>query len=119
MLIIWQRLEDCYGCPEVIDHALLKRLEDFPRISNKDPRQLKELGDLLQELESAKGSGLTLGRAYLDTARGVNPIVEKLPYSLQERWVTQGSRYKEELKVSFPPFSFFVRFICNQAKGSK
>ncbi|XP_056290659.1 uncharacterized protein LOC130206630 [Pseudoliparis swirei] len=113
---IWQRLEDCYGCPEVIEHALMKRLEDFPRVSNKDPRQLRELGDLLQELESAKWSGLTPGLAYLDSARGVKPIVEKLPYGLQEKWVTQGSRYKEEFKVSFPPFSFFVKFICNQAK---
>jgi len=38
---IWQRLEDCDGCPEVIQHARLKRLEDFPRVSNKDPRQLR------------------------------------------------------------------------------
>ena len=114
--IIWQRLEECYGCPEVIEHALLKRLEDFPRLTNKEPRQLRELGDLLLELESAKWSGLTPGLAYLDTARGVNPIVEKLPFNLQERWVTQGSRYKEDYKVAFPPFSFFVQFICNQAK---
>lgn len=114
--VVWQRLEDCYGSPEVIEYALLKRLEDFPRITNKEPRQLRELGDLLQELETAKGSGLTPGLAYLDTARGVNPIVEKLPYNLQERWITQGSRYKEEHKVAFPPFRIFVKFICSQAK---
>ena len=113
---MWERLEDCYGCPEVIEHALLKRLEEFLRISNKDPRQLRELGDLLQELESAKWSSLPPGLAYLDTARGVNPIVEKLPYNLQEKWVTQGSRYKEQQRVAFPPFCFFVQFICSQAK---
>lgn len=33
--------EDCYSCPEVIEHALLKRLEDFPHVSNKDPHQLR------------------------------------------------------------------------------
>lgn len=107
--IIWERLEDCYGCAEVIEHALLKRLEDFPRISNKDPRQLRELGDLLQELEAAKRGGLTPGLAYLDTARGVNPIVEKISHNLQEKWVSQGSRYKEDYKVALPPFRFFIK----------
>lgn len=116
--IIWERLENCYGCAEVIEHALLKRLEDFPRISNKDLRQLRELGDLLQELEAAKRGGLTPGLAYLDTARGVNPIVENFSHNLQEKWVSQGSRYKEDYKVALPPFRFFVQFVCNQAKTS-
>lgn len=34
--MIWQHLEECYGCPEMTEHALLKRLETFPCISNKD-----------------------------------------------------------------------------------
>ncbi|XP_076849002.1 uncharacterized protein LOC143497110 [Brachyhypopomus gauderio] len=114
--MLWQRLEDCYGCSEVIEHALLKKLEEFPRISNKDGQRLRELGDVLMEIESAKLGGRLPGLAYLDTARGVNPIVEKLPYSLQERWITQGSRYKEDHHVSFPPFSFFTQFICSHAK---
>lgn len=114
--MIWQRLEDSYGSPEIIEHALLQKLENFPKISNKDGQRLRELGDILREVESAKASGHLPGLAYLDTARGVNPIVEKLPYNLQERWIGQGSKYKEEQRVSFPPFSFFVGFICSQAK---
>ena len=84
--------------------------------SQKDNQKLRELGDVLLEIESAKVEGSLPGLAYLDTARGVNPIVEKLPYSLQERWITQGSRYKEDHHVSFPPFSFFVQFIRSHAK---
>ncbi|XP_034079405.1 uncharacterized protein LOC117550916 [Gymnodraco acuticeps] len=113
--MIWRRLEECYGCPEVIENALLKRIETFPTTSNKDIHQLRELGDLLLEIDAAKSGGFLPGLAYLDTARGVNPIVEKLPYNLQ-RWVTQGSRYKEDYLVPFPPFSFFVKFVCAQAK---
>lgn len=56
------------------------------------------------------------GLAFLDTARGVNSIVQKLPYSLQETWITRSSKYKQEHNVPFPPFSYFVDFIRYQAK---
>lgn len=70
------------------------------------------------EIQSAKSGGQLPGLAYLNTAKGVNPIVEKLPYALQACWITQGSKYTEEHNFSFPPFSFFVRFVCSQAKKS-
>lgn len=112
----WDRLEECYGSPEVIERALFERIENFPKISPKDALKLRELGDLLRELESAKSEGYLPGLSYLDTARGVNPIVGKLPYSLQERWLAHGSQYKEQYNVSFPPFAFFTDFICNEAR---
>lgn len=113
---VWERLEETYGSPEVIESALMKRLDAFPVISNKDTHKLRELGDLLKELQAAKSEGFLPGLMYLDTARGVNPIVEKLPFSLRERWMTQGSKYKEVYHVPFPPFSYFVEFVCSQAK---
>lgn len=113
---VWQRLEDCYGTPEVIEHALLKKLEDFPKLTNKDSAKLRELGDILLELECAKADGYLPGLAFLDTARGVNPIAEKLPYSLQEKWIIKGSRFKEEHRVAFPPFTLFSEFVRQQAK---
>ena len=42
------------------------------------------------ELQVAKSEGDLQGLAFLDTARGVNPIVQKLPYNLQEQWITHG-----------------------------
>lgn len=74
------------GTPEMVEHALLKKIEDFPRLSNRDSNKRRELGDILLELECAKSEGYLPGLAYLDTARGLKPIVEKLPYGLQERW---------------------------------
>jgi len=112
----WDRLEECYGSPEVIERALFERMENFPKISPRDALKLRELGDLLRELESAKSEGYLPGLSYLDTARGVNPIVEKLPHNLQERWLAHGSQYKEQYNVSFPPFAFFTDFICNEAR---
>lgn len=113
---VWQRLEECYGSSEAIEDALLKKIEDFPKLTNKDNARLRELGDLLLELQCAKADGALPGLAYLDTARGVRPVVEKLPFNLQERWTTVGTKYKETHGVSFPPFSVFVQFIQQQAK---
>lgn len=115
--MIWQRLEEMYGNPEVIENALLRRLETFPVISNRDIHKLVELVYLLRELEAAKAVGYLPGLAYLDTSRGVNPIVEKLPFSLRDRWIGQGPKYKEDFQVPFPPFNFFVNFVCSQAKN--
>lgn len=114
--MVWKRLEECYGSSEVIEDALLKKIEEFPRLTNKDSDKLRELGDILLELQCAKSDGALPGLVYLDTARGVRPIVEKLPFNLQERWTTVGSQYKETYSVSFPPFSVFVQFVQQQAK---
>ena len=114
--LVWERLEECYGSPEVIERALFERIENFQKISHKDAVKLRELGDLLTELNAAKCEGYLPGLSYLDTARGVSPIVEKLPHGLQEKWLAQGSQYKEHNHVSFPPFAFFVDFICREAR---
>ncbi|KAL1007525.1 hypothetical protein UPYG_G00087930, partial [Umbra pygmaea] len=114
--MVWQRLEECYGTPEVIEDALLKKIEDFPRLTNRDNVKLRELSDILLELECAKQDGALPGLVYLDTARGVKQIVEKLPYNLQEKWTSFGSKYKEDYRVAFPPFSVFSRFVRQQAK---
>lgn len=114
--MIWDRLDECYGAPEIIEAALFQRVDSFPKISSKDYSKLRELSDLVMELESAKVEGDLPGLAYLDTARGVNPIVQKLPYSLQEKWLSLGSSYKQKHQVPFPPFAVFVDFINHQAR---
>ncbi|XP_035808144.2 uncharacterized protein LOC118470918 [Amphiprion ocellaris] len=114
--MVWQRLEESYGSPEVIEDALLKKIERFPRLTNKDNVKLRELSDILLELECAKQDGALPGLAYLDTPRGIKQIVEKLPFNLQEKWTAVGSNYKEDYRVAFPPFCVFSNFIQRQAK---
>ncbi|KAL4009046.1 hypothetical protein ACER0C_002898 [Sarotherodon galilaeus] len=114
--MVWQRLEEGYGSPEAIEDALLKNVEDFPKLTNKDNVKLQELSDILLELQCAKQDLALPGLAYLDTARGVRQIVDKLPFNLQERWTTVGTEYKETHSVSFPPFSVFTQFVQRQAK---
>nr|XP_054593728.1 uncharacterized protein LOC129160752 [Nothobranchius furzeri] len=112
----WERLNDCYGAPEIIEQSLFQRLDSFPKIRAKDHVRLRELGDLLTEIQGAKEDGFLTGLTYLDTSRGIGPIVDKLPYGLQEKWVSSGSDFKEENNGRFPPFSYFCDFVCHEAK---
>lgn len=73
--MVWQRLEECYGTPEVTEDALLKKTENFPRLTNRDTIKLRELSDILLELECAKRDGALPELSYLDTARGVKQIL--------------------------------------------
>lgn len=72
---------------------------------------------MLAELEAAKLDGYLPGLAYLDNSRGVNRIIEKLPYNIQEKWISFGSKYKRERNVSFSPFSVFVDFVRTEARA--
>lgn len=113
--LIWDRLDAFYGAPEVIEDALFQRINSFPKISNRDYSKLHELSDLLMELEAAKADGDLPGLQYLDTSRGINPLVQKLPFNLQDKWLSLGSSYKLQYQVSFPPFEVFVDFVRQQA----
>lgn len=87
------------GSSEAIERALLSKLESFPKISGKDLYRLRDIGDLLAELEAAKLDGYLPGLSYLDTACGVSPIAGKRPYNIQEKWISYGSKYKREHSV--------------------
>lgn len=43
---LWERLDDRYGCPELIEEALKR----FPKLFNKDYKKLYELTDILGEI---------------------------------------------------------------------
>lgn len=45
-----------------------------PKISAKDNVRLRDLGDLLMEIQGAKEDGYLTGLAYLDTSHGISPI---------------------------------------------
>lgn len=96
------------------ERSLFQRLDSFPRISARDHIKLRELRDLLMEIQGAKDDGYLTGLSYLHTSRGIAPIVDKLPYGLQDKWVTSGSWYKEENHGCFPPFECY--FVCCEAK---
>ena len=114
---IWQRLEERYGCPEMIEFALKTKLNSFAAISSKDYRRLYELSDILDEIlavkEDVRYQSLL---AYFDASTGINPIVMKLPYQLQEKWTNTAVKYTNEHNIVYPPFHVFVNFIREQSR---
>ncbi|KAL7831265.1 hypothetical protein SRHO_G00307680 [Serrasalmus rhombeus] len=114
--MIWSRLNKWYGSAKIVKKALFQKLESFPRISNKDYSKLRDLSDLLMELNAAKAEGDLPGLFYLNTARGVNPIVQKLPYGLQEKSNPMDPTINNNIKLHYSHFSVFVAFLHQQAQ---
>lgn len=98
------------------NHKKKLLFQNFPKLTAKDNVKLRELGDLLQEIQGSKEDGYLPGLLYLDTPREIRPIVDKLPYGIQEKWMSLGSQYKEDHHGCFPPFSYFCKLICKEAK---
>jgi hypothetical protein len=109
---IWERLEERYGRPEMVETALKHKLDRFSNISYKEPKRLYDLLDILTEIESVKENPrYAILLSYFDSSSGVTPIINKLPHGLQEKWVSQAAKYKKQFNVPFPPFGFLVNFI--------
>ena len=70
------------------------------------------------DLQSAKAEGDIPGLSFLNTARGVNPVVQKLPFNLQEKWTSVGASYKWKNHIPYPPSAYFVNFVSQEASIS-
>ncbi|XP_062585397.1 uncharacterized protein LOC134247072 [Saccostrea cucullata] len=110
--LIWERLDEMFGRPEMIESSLRLQLENFRQIAPSENSRLYDLLNILIKVESLKANPqFSTSLAYFDSSAGVNPILLKLPYHLQEKWISRASIYKRDNTVHFPPFSFFVQFI--------
>ena len=114
----WERLRESYAAPEVIEKSMFQRLDNFPKISAKDHFKLRELGDLLTEIQGAKEDGYLAGLSYLDTSRGIGPIVDKLPYGLRRSGCLQGHGTKKETTVASLPSSTFATLLATRQKSA-
>ena len=94
---IWERLDEKFCAPEMIDAAIKERLSSFPRIGNKDNKKLYELVDIMIEIESLMANPqYTVLLSYFNSSSGVLPIINKLPYNIQEKWTMRAANYKKQ-----------------------
>lgn len=97
--------------------ALKTTLEQFPRLTIKENKRMYELADILAEIEAAKENPkYSTLLSYFDSSSGIIPIINKLPYNLQDKWTTQASNYKKKNNVSYPPFTFLVQFLQEMSR---
>ena len=110
--MIWDRLEDRFGKPEMVEASLKKKLQYLPRITDSEPKRLYDLLDILHEIDSnMHDERYAKLLSYFDSSSGVIPIVGKLTRQIQEKWASRATSYKRTHHVSFPPFTYFINFI--------
>ncbi|KAK3107001.1 hypothetical protein FSP39_004706 [Pinctada imbricata] len=115
--LIWQRLQERYGSPELVEAALKSKLEKFPVLTSSDSKRLYELADILAEIASAKeDSAYKPLLSYFDSSTGILPIVKKLPHNIQEKWITRASNHKRQTNTPYPSFKFFVDFVLEMSQ---
>lgn len=73
--------------------------------------------DNLAEIEAIKEDpNYSSLLSYFDSSSGINPIVNQLPFNIQEKWTKRALNYKTKKSVPYPPFSYFVEFVQEMSK---
>lgn len=119
LTLIWETLDEIFGRPELLEITIRKQLDDFPVLTNSrtDSEKLYQLLNMLHRIHSMKLSPqYTQVLAYYDSSVGINPIISKIPYSLQEKWISRASSFKYTNNATYPPFSYFVDFIAEMCR---
>ena len=109
MALIWERLYECSGAPELIESSIKYRIANFQLTGSKDAYRLYELLDLLTEVASLmKYIRYTHLLSYYNTSSGVR-------LNLRNKWKTRAARYQNQYQVAFPPFLELLQFIRETA----
>ena len=83
----------------------------------KDCRKLYELQDIVCDiLSTKKDPRYEQLLAYFDISEGVNPIIAKLPPSIQHKLRDRTLSHKQNYGVVFLSFAFFVDFISEMSR---
>lgn len=97
----WERL--CVMLPQILWRSLCFNVWRFSQSSPTKTMSNSVSSATYRQILSAKEERYLTGLLYLDTSRGFSSVTEKLPFGLQEKWLTAGSRFKEDSNGRFPP----------------
>ena len=101
--ILWDRLHERYGSPELVEATLKAKLTKFPKILQNQLKRLYDLSDILAEVECVMNNPSYLPLfSYFNSSAGVNPIVSKLPGMIQAKWADRVVKYKSRNRISYP-----------------
>lgn len=102
-------LEDRYGNSFLVAEAFRDKLQDWPRLTGKDPAGLRKLSDFLLQCKMAMRN--LQGLEILNDCRENRKILMKLPDWLVQRW----SRIVADHGNPYPSFDRFAAFIKKEA----
>ena len=108
-------LKKRYGNNYIITQAYRERLENWPKIGNRDIAGLRKLADFLRLCCAATRDIPQL--KILREVSEVKKMMAKLPDWMSRRWLRVVSNYseKEGNTEMTPPFEDFVKFVCDES----
>ncbi len=106
-------LEERFGNDFIVSNAFRDKLEQWPKISNRDNAGLRKFSDFLRQCYAAMMS--IKGLEILNDERENQKLLMKIPEALVGRWARKADDYFEKHK-RYPPFSKFVKFMAKEAK---
>ena len=104
-------LKDRFGSSRLVTTAFRRRIDEWPRISDKDSKAIQRFADFLYQVKVARGTYKALD--ILDDQFENQKLVQKLPAWLAAKWVEKVVQAGDE---EFPKFETFVDFIKEKAK---
>ena len=108
----WSILEERFGNAVLVTSAFRKKIDDWPKIGDRDRKALQQFSDFLKQVQVAS---LTFEKlSVLDDEFENEKLVKKLPNWLASKWIAQVVRNT----TTFPKFKRFVEFISEHAKIS-
>ena len=106
----WSILEERFGNAVLVTSAFRKKIDDWPKIGDRDRKALQQFSDFLKQVQVAS---LTYEKlSVLDDEFENEKLVKKIPNWLASKWIARVVRDAS----AFPKFKRFVEFISEHAK---
>ena len=109
-----ESLANRYGNTSTVSSAFMKKLNSWPKISDRNPGGLRSFADFLQQVSVAKMSVDTLG--ILDFPQENVKLVMKLPFYLERKWRDEVNKWQRCGYGSYPTFARFTDFVSCAAE---
>ena len=108
--LIWRRLDELYGHPEVIEASIRRKLNELPKLSDADTYY--KLLDVCEEILSLKVNPHYRNTlSYYDSSAGIWPLIQRLPHDEQRDWDKIVARERRADVGAYPSFSLFLDFL--------
>ncbi|XP_071477128.1 uncharacterized protein [Diadema antillarum] len=109
-----ESLANRYGNTSIVSSAFMKKLNSWPRISDRNPGGLRSFADFLQQVSVAKMTVDSLG--ILDYPQENVKLVMKLPFYLERKWRDEVDKWQRCGYGTYPTFAIFTEFVRSAAE---
>lgn len=104
---LWTELERRFGSAAAITRVLLERMNKKAAFNDLENAKPQEFTDLCAEVESQMS--YLPGFACLNFPNAIQPIAERLPLSLRQKWEKEITKHTEKNGGAYPGFHIFLK----------